>query len=122
MGTIKLDNLRFYAYHGCLESEKVNGNWFVVTIEYTADIEAAACSDALEDSVDYAAIYNIAAEEMKIPSNLIEHVAGRIISRIKETFAQIASCSVTVTKENPPFEATSAGHIPCPTASVTLSY
>jgi dihydroneopterin aldolase len=39
---------------------------------------------------------------MAIASKLIEHVAGRILNRMKECFPRVTSCRVEITKYNPP--------------------
>ena len=41
-------------------------------------------------------------EEMDIPSNLIEHVAGRIQHRLKERFPQSTQQTISLSKFNPP--------------------
>ncbi len=62
----------------------------------------AAQSDSLEDAVDYSLIYETVAREMAVPSNLIEHVAGRIVRAIADSFPQFTSFSVRVSKKRPP--------------------
>ena len=39
---------------------------------------------------------------MAVPSNLIEHVAGRIVRAIADRFPQFTSFSVRVSKKRPP--------------------
>ncbi|MDO4756134.1 MAG: dihydroneopterin aldolase, partial [Parabacteroides sp.] len=53
--------------------------------------------------------------QMEIPSNLIEHVAGRIINALKERFPQLEEVELKLSKLNPPFN----GDISC--ASVILN-
>jgi dihydroneopterin aldolase len=101
---ITLTGMRFFAFHGCLEWERQHGNDFQVDLECNLDLSRAAESDALEDSIDYSELYKIVATEMEEPSNLLEHVAGRIGKAIRAQFHQIANCSVTVTKFNPPYD------------------
>ena len=101
---ITLTGMRFYAFHGCLDFERQHGNDFQVDLECSLDLGKAAASDALEDSVDYSRLYDIVAAQMEKPSNLLEHVASRIGAGIKAAFPQIESCSVTVTKFNPPYD------------------
>ena len=96
--------MRFYAFHGWMEMERQHGNDFQVDLECSLDLGKAAASDALEDSVDYSELYKIVSQQMEQPSNLLEHIAGRIGAAVKERFPQIAGCSVTVTKFNPPYD------------------
>ncbi len=99
--------MEFHAYHGCLEKEKQEGNLFVVDFKADIDIAAAAESDSLADTLDYGAVYSIIAREMEIPSDLIEHVAGRIVKAIEEQFPFL-DFSVRVSKQNPPVDGPAA--------------
>ena len=101
-GLIELEGMRFWAFHGCLESERKNGNLFLVDFKGETDMAAATESDSLEDTVNYAEIYDIVKAEMAIPSDLIEHVAGRIVRSISRDFPQFTKFSVRVSKQNPP--------------------
>ena len=101
---ISLTGMRFFAFHGCLEQERQHGNDFQVDLECYLDLDTAAVSDRLEDSVDYSELYRIVCREMETPSNLLENVAGRIGSSIRKRYPEIVRCSVTVTKFNPPYD------------------
>lgn len=104
MGLIELEGMEFKAYHGCLEQEKVRGNEFVVDFRGELDLSAAAESDNLNDTLNYAEIYDIVAYEMSIPSELLENVAGRIMKEIEKKFPQLVSFSVRVSKKRPPVD------------------
>ena len=84
LGVIELEGMEFKAYHGCLEQEKVRGNVFTVDFRGELDLSAAAESDNLNDTLNYGDIYDIVAEEMSIPSELLENVAGRIMKEIMQ--------------------------------------
>jgi len=101
---IYLENMLFYANHGVYEAEKQKGNMFSVDIELEADLQKAASSDNLNDTLNYEQIYDITAAEMKIRSNLLENVAERIFIKINHNFPQITSLKVKVSKHNPPFK------------------
>ena len=94
--------MHFKAYHGCLEAEKTEGNNFIVDFSCEYDTSSAEKSDNLEDTLNYAEIYDIVAAEMSISSNLLENVAGRIADRIRIFHPEIPSFEVKVTKLNPP--------------------
>ena len=104
IGVIELEGMEFKAYHGVLEQEKVRGNEFVVDFRGELDLSAAAESDNLNDTLNYADIYEIVAYEMSIPSELLENVAGRILKAIEKQFPQLVSFSVRVSKKRPPVE------------------
>ena len=104
IGVIELEGMEFKAYHGCLEQEKVRGNSFTVDFRGEMDLYAAAESDNLNDTVNYGVIYEIVAEEMSIPSELLENVAGRIVKAIESRFPQFVSFSIRVSKKRPPVD------------------
>ena len=104
IGIIELEGMEFKAYHGCLEQEKVRGNSFTVDFRGELDLSAAAESDNLDDTINYAEIYEIVSDEMSIPSELLENVAGRIVKAIEKRFPQIVRFSVRVSKKRPPGE------------------
>ena len=95
--------MKFYAYHGVLEQERRVGNTFVVDLTLTAPLEKAVQSDQLEDTINYAEVYELTKQEMNIPSQLLEHVAGRICRALRHHFPQIEQSEIRVSKLNPPF-------------------
>jgi len=102
MAIIQVENIEFYAYHGCFQEEQVVGNQFLVDILVETDTAKAQLSDKLHDTVNYQVIYNLIKEEMKIKSKLLEHVAERIINSIHSNFPEITRIRVKVSKMNPP--------------------
>ncbi len=95
--------MRFYAYHGVSEQEKRVGNTFIVDMTLTAPLEEAIDSDRLEQTINYATLYELVKKEMEQPSQLLEHVAGRIMKRVKQQFRQVKAIELKVAKLNPPF-------------------
>ena len=104
IGVIELEGMEFKAYHGCLEHEKVRGNLFTVDFRGELDLSAAAESDNLNDTLNYGDIYEIVADEMSIPSELLENVAGRIVKAIEKRFPELVSFSVRGSKRRPPVD------------------
>ena len=102
MGIIKLKNIRTYSYHGCLVEEGKIGSDYSVDLEVKTDLRKSALSDNLEDTVDYVLLNRIVEEEMAIRSQLLEHVAHRIIKRIFDEVASISRITLGVSKLNPP--------------------
>lgn len=101
-GILELEGMEFHAFHGCLEHERQEGNTFIVDFRARIPVSRAAGSDRLEDTTDYGRIYGIVKSEMERPSDLIEHVAARIVRSIETEFPEIAGFSVRVSKANPP--------------------
>ena len=104
IGIIELEGMEFKAYHGCLEQEKIRGTSFTVDFRGELDLSAAAESDNLNDTLNYGEIYEIVAEEMSIPSELLENVAGRIVKAIEARYPELVSFSVRVSKKRPPVD------------------
>jgi dihydroneopterin aldolase len=102
MGTIALEGMEFHAFHGCFAEEQLTGNTFFVDIYIETNTTSAEESDNLDETVNYAEIYELIKEEMSIKSNLLEHVGIRIINAIKKRFEQIEHIELKVSKMNPP--------------------
>lgn len=102
MGTIKLQNIRTFSFHGCLEEEAKIGSDYRVDLEVKTDLRKSAVSDELNDTVDYVLLNRIVVEEMAIRSKLLEHVAQRIITRIFAEIPSVARILLGVSKLNPP--------------------
>ena len=62
--SVRLENLRFYAYHGVMEQERRVGNEFEVTLEVYYPFENALKSDELEDTLNYTALYAIVERQV----------------------------------------------------------
>ena len=75
---IHIGSMRFYAYHGVLPQEQKAGNYFRVEVTLYTDFSRALTSDSLDDTVNYADIYQVIADEMAHPSQLLEHVADAL--------------------------------------------
>ena len=102
MGIIKLKNIRTYSYHGCLVEEGKIGSDYTVNLKVKTDLRKSSTSDNLKDTVDYVLLNRIVVEEMAIRSDLLEHVAHRIITRIFEEIPEVSRIIVQVSKLNPP--------------------
>lgn len=105
MDYIELKEIAFHAYHGVLEQERMVGNTYTVQIKLFLDLTKAMESDKIEDTVNYAKVYEVIKKEMEIPSSLLEHIAGRIIGSLKKEFPQIKVIDIRLAKKNPPMGA-----------------
>lgn len=102
MGIIKVENIRVFAYHGCLKEETKIGSDYRVDLEVKANLQASAKTDKLNDTVDYVFLNRIIKEEMEKPSHLLETVAKRILNRIFNEDKLVKKATVWVSKLNPP--------------------
>ena len=104
MSKIFLEDVKIYAYHGVLPEENIIGTYYILNVEIHTDLWDAAVSDDLNDTISYADVNEIIHDEMKIKSKLLEHVAGRIITKINEKFNQISYIKLRITKTSPPMK------------------
>lgn len=100
--SLKLSNLRFYAYHGVEPQERLNGSYFRVNLEMFTNLDKAIDSDNIADTINYAEAYHIIKNEMNQPRNLIESVAGCIVKKLFNNFPTLESVTIQMEKEHPP--------------------
>ena len=98
---INLLGLRFHAYHGVLPQEREVGNDYSIDVRVKYDV----LSDDVNDTLNYATMYELIRLEMLIPSRLLEHVAYRIGDRLFKTFPEIECIEIRLMKKNPPMGA-----------------
>ncbi|MDE7407275.1 MAG: dihydroneopterin aldolase [Muribaculaceae bacterium] len=101
--TVEIERLRLRAFHGVCEQERRVGNTFEVTVRMDYDVADEAMSgDRMADFISYADVAQAVKEEMAVPSDLLEHVAWRIRSRLLAAFPQVSGGMVKVAKLMPP--------------------
>ena len=103
--TVKVENLKIYAFHGCMAEEKIIGSDYVVNICAVCSVGKKAFEDEIEGTVDYVDLARIAKREMSIRSKLLEAVVNRIISSCFNEISVLEQISVTVSKLSPPIKA-----------------
>ncbi len=106
---IILREVRFHAFHGVMPQERKVGADFTVSLRVGVDLSLPAESDDVADTLNYATLYEVVKQQMEIPSQLLEHVAGRVGKAVMDTFPQVTGIDVTLTKLNPPMGADCAG-------------
>lgn len=102
MGLISIEGMEFYAYHGCFEEEKQIGTKFMLDIHIYAFTQEAEETDNLYKTVNYQEVYAVIKREMEKTSNLLEHVARRILNSVSEEFPQVTEADIKISKMNPP--------------------
>lgn len=101
-GRVALEGLEFHAFHGVYPHERESGNWFEIDIAVDTDFSVAAGQDELTGTVNYEALFRIVKQEMEIPSKLLETVAGKIADNVLNSFPQVESVELKISKINPP--------------------
>ena len=99
---ILLEGMRFFGFHGNNPEEREMGQPFVVDLEVEADLSGAGRSDALVDTINYAALYRAVKGVMEGRARkLLEAVAQDIADAVLGGFS-VAAVRVRVRKTQPP--------------------
>ena len=104
-GYVILRNVRFHAFHGVMPQERQVGGDFLLTLRVGYPLAKAMESDEVGDTLNYASLYALVNQEMDQPSQLLEHVAGRIAKAVMNAFPAVTSVDLELTKQNPPMGA-----------------
>lgn len=103
MDYINIKNLKIFANHGVLETEKVKGQDFFVSVTLAVDTYKASLNDNLNFTVNYDAVSHLIHKIMTENTfDLIETAANRIATAILINFPLIEEISVTVRKPSAP--------------------
>jgi dihydroneopterin aldolase len=102
MGLIHLEDMEFYAFHGCFKEEQIAGNRFMVSLTLDTDMTDPSETDNIDDALNYQIAYKLVKHEMAIKSHLLENVANRILDTLFKEFTQLRMAKVKVSKMNPP--------------------
>ena len=101
--TISLNNVRFRAYHGLHPEERQKGNDFVVNMQVSF-MPVSGTILSLEDTIDYAVLFEIINATMQQPVDLLETLVQTIAHNISKRFPQVKKIDVSVEKLNPPID------------------
>ena len=83
---IHLKGLKIFAFHGVLPQENKVGAEYTLNLRLKTDFSQASQTDDLNYTINYAEVFEAVKEEMKIPSQLLEHVIQRIAERLFHDF------------------------------------
>lgn len=103
MVTVHLNNLQFNAFHGIHEEEKILGNEYVIEASMSFQ-ENTAIIVHIEETINYAMVYNIIKKRMSIPTPLLETVVMEIGNEIHAAYPLLKSIYISVKKLHPPIE------------------
>lgn len=99
MDEIIIEKLRLKGKHGCFAKERDEYRAFEVSMRLFLDLNRAAKTDELEDTIDYPAAMAIAEGVLMGESvRLIEKLADMIAERLFVRFASLCEVEVEVAK------------------------
>lgn len=105
MDRITLQNMRFRSHSGVLQEEKEQGQNFVVTLELCIPEIPACQTDALDDTVNYAKVFEMTRDYVENEScDLIEYMAQQIVLRVMREFTMIEEITCEIKKPTAPIE------------------
>ncbi len=103
MAKIRIHNMMFYGFHGIYEYEREQGQKFYIDVEIETKDDKVAETDALNDGVDTAAIYDIVKDvtenkRFQMLLALAAHIGDRLIAK----YSHFAAVKTTVRKPSVP--------------------
>ena len=103
--TLRVRNMRFFAYHGLLPEEARLGQRYEVDIDLRLPLVPAGTSDDPTLTVDYALLYTLVDRVVTGDRfRLVEAVAEAVARAIGESFPRVEAVIVRVRKPNPPVD------------------
>lgn len=105
MDCIRIEQLEVFAYHGCNEEEKINGQKFYVDANLYTDIRTPGISDDLDDTLNYSKACKFIHKFMiENRFDLIEAVAEQTSRALLMEFPKIRKVEFTINKPNAPIK------------------
>ncbi|MFP4157148.1 MAG: dihydroneopterin aldolase [Opitutales bacterium] len=102
---IELKGLGFYAYHGATDEEARLGQRFYVDLCLGLSADLRFHDDALEQTVNYAEVYEVAAAAFQDSRyRLIEAAGEAVASAVLDAFAPVQEVRVVVRKPSVPVD------------------
>jgi len=103
MKSIKLENARFFGYHGYYEEEAILGNEFSIDIWVDMAENSLVENDQLSQTINYESLYTCCKEVMMGQrKKLLESLAREIGERIRSLHSNTITIRISVAKINPP--------------------
>ncbi|MBR2649134.1 MAG: dihydroneopterin aldolase [Sediminibacterium sp.] len=97
---IILKDLRFFGYHGLYDTEKKTGTYFTVNLSALYSTDKPILQ--IEETVNYADLFELVKAEMEIATPLLETLAQRIATNILARFSLVETVRISIAKESPP--------------------
>ncbi len=104
---IFIKGLALHANHGVMAHEAKVGQSFAIDLDLEIDLNAAARSDKVMDTVSYDKVVDCASKAFCSQRfRLIEAAAGRVADAVLAAFPRVRSIRVTIHKPHAPIAAT----------------
>lgn len=100
MFTIRLNKMKLFAYHGVHSEETIVGTDFEVSVAISFAEQKKIV--ALEDTINYVAVFEIVKKHFEVPTQLLETLAQNISEEIYKVDNRITSINIAIEKLNAP--------------------
>ena len=114
MYQVKLNGLKYHAYHGLFPQEKKTGNNFIVSACVKSSIKLEK-KNTLESLINYVWLKDTVDTYMNQRFDLLEDILAHIVADIQEEYPE-STGQISIKKEQPPF----GGR--CDSSEVTLEF
>jgi dihydroneopterin aldolase len=101
--TIELLKLCFHAFHGLYPEEQLTGNEFEVNLFISYEPPEEVINN-IEETINYAAAYQIVKKQMMLRTDLLETLAMKITKDLYAAFPLIKKIDISISKLHPPIE------------------
>lgn len=103
---IHIFGLRVYGYHGVLEHERIDGQYFIVDAKISIDADRAVATDEIANTISYAEIAQLISDNVRNnPVNLLETLSQRLADEVLFAASPWASkVKITVSKPDAPID------------------
>lgn len=101
MITLSVENIIVEALVGFHEDEKNKPNTFSIDVWVEIPVPRALQSDTIENTLDYAQIYDLVLDQMNVPANLVEKKAYDILTALFQRFSVVARVRLSLKKHHP---------------------
>jgi len=102
---VRLHGIVLFAHLGVHEAERQVGQKIHVDVELVADLDEAARSDSLHQTIDYEKVYRLVEQTVaEARCRLLETLARTLIDHLLAAFP-VTEVTVRVQKPNVPFQA-----------------
>ena len=102
LSAIHIKDINLWAHVGVLESERINGQRFVLDISFWLDLDESSKLDQLDKSIDYSeAIKAVQKLSFEIQCLTIEHFSDQILNLLESLYGAVPM-SILLKKCYPP--------------------
>ena len=103
---IEITGLRVYGYHGVMEFEREQGQYFIVDAEIKIESDRAVATDDIVNTVSYSELAELIAANIRSnPVNLLETLSQRLADAVLEAASPWAKeVKIRVSKPDAPID------------------